>query len=183
MHTKKEIRKAVAERKKTYIPDELRRKSEVLLSALEQYPLFQRAETVLLYYSLPDEVFTHEFVARWSKEKEIILPVVTGDTLELCRYEGPESLKKGSYGIDEPTGIRLKDYSHIQLAIIPGVGFDMEGNRLGRGKGYYDRLLPQLNAYKIGICFQFQIIPQLPTDTFDIRMDEVWTEEGCISRK
>lgn len=92
-------------------------------------------------------------------------------------------MKKGSFGIDEPTGETVTDLSAIDIAIIPGVGFDKQGNRLGRGKGYYDRLLPKLQSYNIGICFSFQVIPAVPVEPFDHPMDEVWTEEGCISEK
>lgn len=113
----------------------------------------------------------------------MVLPVVTGDELELRRYSGKTDLKKGSFGIDEPTGEIVTDFSSIDVAIIPGVGFDKYGNRLGRGKGYYDRLLPKLQSYNIGVCFSFQVLPEIPTESFDRPMDEVWTQEGCISEK
>lgn len=100
-------------------------------------------------------------------------PRITGDELELKVYEGAEYLQQNSYGIDEPVGESFSDYSAIDLAIVPGVAFDAQGHRLGRGKGYYDRLLPQLSAYKIGICFPFQLVDDVPTDPFDIAMDEV----------
>ena len=75
-----------------------------------------------------------------------------------------------------------RQVASIDLAIIPGVSFDRKGNRLGRGKGYYDRLLNKLNVYKIGICFQFQLTePGLPTEDSDIPMDEVWTENGNVA--
>ena len=105
------------------------------------------------------------------------MPVVKGDELELRYYTGKQDLQKGSYNIEEPQGELLTNYDKIDLAIIPGVAFDSQGNRLGRGKGYYDRLLKQLNAYKIGICFHFQICTHIPTETFDKPMDEVWSEE------
>ena len=138
-----------------------------MLSKLENHPAFRQAHTILLYYSLPDEVQTHEFVERWSREKQIILPVVKGDELELRQYTGPQDLQKGSFGIEEPTG---------EL-------YDRNGNRLGRGKGYYDRLLPQLRSYNIGICFGFQLSEEIPSEPLDRVMDEVWTEEGKVSRK
>lgn len=180
--TKREWRTLIAQKKKTYTSAQLTQWSSSLLSKLEDHPVFCQAKTVLMYYALPDEVQTQAFVERWSKSKNIILPVVQGNDLELRFYEGKDSLKKGAYGIEEPYGRRLTNYNDIELAIIPGVSFDKEGNRLGRGKGYYDRLLPQLSAYKIGICFQFQVAPLLPTEPFDILMDEVWTENGCISK-
>ena len=135
METKKELRRAVALKKKKQLDSDLQTWSDLLLSKLEKHPLFQKAHTLLLYHSLPDEVRTHHFVERWSKEKTLILPVVKGDVLELRHYTGKQDLKKGSFGIEEPTGALLEDYSQIELAIIPGVSFDGKGNRLGREKG------------------------------------------------
>lgn len=90
------------------------------------------------------------------KEK-ILLPVVIGNDLELRVYTSPADLAIGAYGIEEPTGALFTDYATIDLVIVPGVAFDRDGNRLGRGKGYYDRLLPRIpSAYKVGICFPFQ---------------------------
>lgn len=105
--------------------------------------------------------------------KRIILPVVTGDELELRVYTGPQDLAIGSYGIAEPTGAPFTDYETIDLAVIPGVAFDRYGHRLGRGKGYYDRLLPQIPASKVGICFPFQLIEEVPAEAFDFRMDTI----------
>lgn len=130
----------------------------------------------MLYHSLKDEVDTHAFIRKWSREKRILLPVVTGDDLELRLYTGPEDLTVGAYGIEEPTGALFTDYSAIDLIVVPGVAFDRDGNRLGRGKGYYDRLLPRIpSAYKIGICFPFQVVDEVPAEPFDIRMDEIIT--------
>lgn len=128
----------------------------------------------MLYHSLKDEVDTHAFIRKWSREKCILLPVVVGDDLELRLYTGPEDLTVGAYGIEEPTGARFTDYAAIDLIVVPGVAFDRDGNRLGRGKGYYDRLLPRIpSAYKIGICFPFQLVDEVPAEPFDIRMDEI----------
>ena len=126
-----------------------------ILAALEAHPAFRAANTVLLCHSLNDEVDTHAFIQKWSSEKRILLPVVVGDDLELRIYTGPEDMSiSGIYGIAEPTG----------------------GNRLGRGKGYYDRLLPRIpSAYKAGICFPFQLVEEVPAESFDIRMDIIIT--------
>lgn len=148
--------------------------SAEILAALEAHPAFKAAHTVLLYYSLKDEVDTHAFTRKWSLEKQILLPVVTGDDLELRVYTGPEDLATGRYGIEEPTGTLFTDYAAIDLAVVPGVAFDGAGHRLGRGKGYYDRLLPRIpSAYRIGICFPFQLVKEVPAEPFDIRMDEI----------
>lgn len=122
---------------------------------------------------MKDEVQTHAFIEKWSRSKRIILPVVTGDELELRVYTGPQDLAIGSYGIAEPTGAPFTDYGTIDLAVIPGIAFDRYGHRLGRGKGYYDRLLPQIPAPKVGICFPFQLIEEVPAEAFDFRMDTI----------
>lgn len=151
--------------------------SAEILAALEAHPAFRAADTVLLYHSLKDEVDTHEFIRKWSRLKRILLPVVVGDDLELRVYTGPEDLAIGAYGIEEPTGARFTDYAAIGFIAVPGVAFDRNGNRLGRGKGYYDRLLPRIPAaYKAGICFPYQLVEEVPAEPFDIRMDEIITQ-------
>lgn len=147
-----------------------------ILAALEAHPAFRAATTVLLYHSLDDEVDTHAFIRKWSGEKRILLPVVVGDELELRIYTGADDMVKGSYGIEEPTGEVFTDYAAIDFVAVPGVAFDSRGNRLGRGKGYYDRLLPHIpSAYKAGICFPFQLVEDVPAEAFDIRMDSIIT--------
>lgn len=147
-----------------------------MLARLEAHPAFRRAQTVLLYHSLQDEVQTHAFIEKWSRRKNIILPVVAGDVLELRAYTGPDDLSIGSYGIAEPTGELFTDYASIDLAVIPGVAFDSKKHRLGRGKGYYDKLLPLLpSALKAGLCFPFQLVEEVPAEPFDICMDIIIT--------
>lgn len=176
MERKKELRRQVALLKTRHSSSATRQSAEIL-AALEAHPAFRAATTVLLYHSLKDEVDTHEFIRKWSREKRILLPVVVGDDLELRLYTGPEDLKPGAYGIEEPTGELFTDYADIDFIAVPGVAFDRNGNRLGRGKGYYDRLLPRIpSAYKAGICFPFQLVEEVPAEPFDIRMDEIITQ-------
>lgn len=151
--------------------------SAKILAQLENHPAFKKATTILLYYSLGDEVDTHQFIRKWSRKKRILLPVVVGKDLELRVYTSPEELIVGAYNIEEPTGELFTSYNTIDFIVVPGVAFDSKGNRLGRGKGYYDRLLPQIpSAYKAGICFPFQLVEEIPTESFDIRMDEIITQ-------
>lgn len=144
------------------------------LQRLEACEAFLQSDVVMLYYSLPDEVDTHRFVRQWAGKKQVVLPVVVGDDLELRRYTGPQDLAVGAYGIEEPTGPPFEHPEQIGCIVVPGVAFDRQGNRLGRGKGYYDRLLPRLpQARKIGLCFPFQLVDKVPAEPFDIRMDEI----------
>ena len=167
------MRKQIAALKKLQSVSTLNELSNIILASLEQLSAFEEASVLLLYYSLSDEVNTHAFIEKWKEKKTILLPVVVGDELELRRYTGTHDLQIGAYGINEPTGRLFKDYNSIDLSIIPGVAFDNEGHRLGRGKGYYDRLLPQIHATKVGICFPFQLLPIIPSEPFDIKMDMI----------
>lgn len=183
MNSKKEIRAEISEKKKSFSAEKLLTLSSTLMNKLEDNVIFKCSKTILLYYSLPDEVYTHDFIEKWSKHKTILLPVVCGNDMELKIYTGKKNMIKGSYNIDEPSGDTFTDLISIDLAIIPGVSFDRNGNRLGRGKGYYDRFLKKLNTFKIGICFNFQLSQEIPKDEFDVSMDEVWTENGYVSKK
>ncbi|MCQ2207904.1 MAG: 5-formyltetrahydrofolate cyclo-ligase [Paludibacteraceae bacterium] len=136
-------------------------------------PIFQRANTVLLYWSLNNEVDTHQFIEEWCKRKNILLPVVNGEYLQLKVFEGIAKMKKGAYGILEPQGEVWKDYDGIDLCIIPGVAFDKQGHRMGHGKGYYDRLLSIVLAAKYGICYSTQLVDEIPTDPWDEEMTKV----------
>lgn len=146
------------------------------MAAVEAHPAFRTADTVLLFHALPDEPDTRPLLERWCGRKRLLLPVVTGDDLELRLYEGADSLVIGRFGIAEPVGPVFTDYAAISLALVPGVAFDAAGHRLGRGKRYYDRFLLRIpQARKIGICFAYQLVENVPTEPFDIRMDEVIT--------
>lgn len=96
METKDEIRKRISEKKKEFSESELKALSSTIMEKLEDNVVLKCAKTVLLYYSLPDEVFTHDFVEKWSKEKTILLPVVKGDELEIRVYAGREYMQKAA---------------------------------------------------------------------------------------
>lgn len=140
---------------------------------LEALPLFAAARTVLLYSSLYGEVPTGEWIRKWSASKRIVLPKVKGDILELREYS-PSSIVSGYLGIVEPSDeAPLVGASEIDLAIVPGVAFDSAGGRLGHGRGFYDRLLPQLKCCKIGVALPFRIVGKVPSEERDVKMDLV----------
>ncbi|RPH34294.1 MAG: 5-formyltetrahydrofolate cyclo-ligase [Bacteroidales bacterium] len=171
---KKELRKQIKEKKKNFSPEDAAVHSEKIFSQLESLTQFQRAEVVLAYWSLPDEVSTHNFIQKWASKKRIVLPIVIGDTLELRAFNGLKNLvTSNSFGIQEPKTEELINPHVVDFAIIPGVAFDKKGNRLGRGKGFYDRFLKQTTAYKVAVGFDFQIIDNVPVSSFDVPMDIV----------
>ena len=145
------------------------------MERVEHHPLFIQATRVLMFHSLKDEVDTHDLIARYKGLKTIILPTVVGDELELHIYDATSTTREGAFHIQESCGPVLpeSEYGTIDLAIIPGVAFDLNGNRLGRGKGYYDRLLPKLSCHTIGICYPYQLIDEVPHEPHDVPVDEI----------
>ena len=144
---------------------------------LERIEQEENCHTILLYHSLPDEVGTHDLIRTlYAQGYTVLLPSVVGNDLALHVYEGEDTMNtSAAFGIHESSGALFTDYSHIDLAIIPGMAFTQQGDRLGRGKGYYDRLLPHLRCPLIGIAFPFQLLPFIPTESHDIQMNEVIT--------
>lgn len=179
MRRKSDIRTGMKEAKKCITKEQQLQASARIRRYTEQLPEFRKAKTILLYHSLQDEVDTSSFLELWKHDKRILLPVVKENDLIICDYH-PENLKPGSFGILEPQGNEITDLSIIDLIIIPGVAFDKNRNRLGRGKGYYDRLLSRLTAHKIGICYDCQITDLIPVEEHDIPMDYIITESGII---
>ncbi len=174
--TKRLLRTRIRQLKKAHDPQTLQRLSEAVMAKIENDGRFVQAHTILAYASLDDEVSTLGFIEKWYREKTLLLPKVNGDRLTLHPYQGPDSLHKGSFGIAEPVTEPFRDFGQIDLAIVPGMAFDTDGNRLGRGRGYYDRLFADIgkNICKIGVAFPFQIMEKVPVCPTDIRMDFVY---------
>ncbi|MFP4555529.1 MAG: 5-formyltetrahydrofolate cyclo-ligase [Bacteroidales bacterium] len=171
---KQELRDRIKHIKKTIRTEQKLKESETIFKLIEQLPEFKSAKTVLAYWSLPDEVVTHNFIMKWYKEKQVLLPVVVNSTLEIREFSGMECMVKGkSFGILEPSKGKKVSASSIDFGIIPGVAFDSYGNRLGRGKGFYDKLLMNYNFLKVGVCFSFQLVNRVPTGSYDIKMNKV----------
>lgn len=148
--------------------------SAELLEKIEESAVFKNAKCIMAYWSMEDEVHTHDFLKKWALKKRIILPVVNGNQLELKVFKGVEELMAGQrFGISEPKGPLFDHPEDIELIIVPGVAFDEQNNRMGRGKAYYDQLLKESKAYKMGLCFPFQLFDQVPCDESDVKMDRV----------
>ena len=183
---KLELRKEIRNRKRQFSREELVRLSLSALQLLDENPQVRDARTLLLYYSLPDEVDTHVWIDGLVEQgKTVLLPQVIGpETMVLRLYTGRKDLAEGAFHIMEPSGTLFGEerYGEIETAIIPGMAFDGNGHRLGRGKGYYDRFLEKVarmggkrKMYKIGVCFGFQKVTEVPCESTDIVMDEVVT--------
>lgn len=146
---------------------------------LENTAAFMLAEKILMYHSLPDELETHRFLRKWGGKKHFFLPRVNGVNLEILPYDETR-LELGSFHIEEPTGNDTIDPDELELIVVPAVAFDRKGCRLGRGKGFYDRLLSHSKATKIGVGYEFQLMDEIPSEDHDVPMDMVITEQTTI---
>jgi len=172
--TKAELRLSLRHQLRSTPPEQLQAWSKAIVERIASDPRFALAKCVLLFHPLPDEPDITPLL-RFSQQKTLLLPTVCGNDLQLHIYSGEQQLATGAFGIQESAGPEFTDYPAIDLALIPGVAFDAEGHRLGRGKGYYDRFLPRLTCPTIGICFPIQLVPQVPTAPHDIPVSDVIT--------
>lgn len=176
MENKKEIRAYIRALKKQYSNEELVELSRPVTDKLLKHKKVKEAQTILMYYSLADEVYTHDIITKLvNMNKTVLLPrVIDDENMIICHYKSDKDLSEGAFHIMEPIGEEFTDYNKIELCIVPGMSFDSNNNRLGRGKGYYDRFLAKVpNSYKIGVCFDFQKLKEIPSGKYDINVDEV----------
>ena len=175
--TKEEIRDRIKTRKSLLSAAEKTAAARRVFSRLEQSAAFMLAEKVLLYHSLPDELSTREFIDKWSGRKRFFLPRVNGVNLDILPYDRSR-LAMGAFHIEEPQCDDTADIGEIELIVVPAVAYDRRGNRVGRGKGYYDRLLRDSRATKVGVGYDFQLIEgdDIDAEPHDVAVDIVITE-------
>ncbi|MBR6700155.1 MAG: 5-formyltetrahydrofolate cyclo-ligase [Firmicutes bacterium] len=144
-------------------------------------------KAIMLYASFRNEMPTWTIIEKLlDMDIKVILPKTSGNDLIPYEYGGRHTLAKDSFGIlsPDPSLCKAAVTSEIHTVIVPGVGFDKKGNRIGFGKGYYDRFLPKIpNAVKIGLCYDFQIRPFIPVSETDVPMDCLLTESGFLNCK
>jgi 5-formyltetrahydrofolate cyclo-ligase len=178
--SKRKLRKEILSRLKAVKSLEILKKSAVIRDRLFALEEFKRARCVIAYVSMPDEVDTHQLIDESiGMGKQIGVPVLTAakgkkgkrDLIISQITDRIKQLEIGPYGIKQPKQSDIKPVpcKEMDLILVPGLAFDREGNRLGRGKGYYDRFLEKIpkTALTIGLCFDFQVaesVPKLPHD-------------------
>lgn len=141
------------------------------------------ADTLALYSPILNEVFTEEiFHDAIRRGKRAVYPRVGETGLEFVQVQSRRELRRGAFGILEPSGVDPVPLREIGLLVVPGVAFDRAGYRLGYGKGFYDRALHRREerGSLVGLGFEFQLISMLPTETHDVRMDLIVTEDRIL---
>jgi len=139
--------------------------------------------TVMAFSSFGDEVETHAIVQALHRQgRQIALPVVAGRTMRAAAFRPGDPVATARYGAAEPVSAQDVPPAVIDVVIVPGLVFDLQGFRIGYGRGYYDRFLPRLrpDALRIGIAFHVQVVPEVPHGPPDQPVDLVVTDAATI---
>ncbi len=159
--------------------------SAQIRTRLKEQPFWQNAASILFFSPLPGEADVWPLLEETLADGKIItLPrfdPVSNDYLA-CRVQHPQTeIGPGQYGIREPkAGCPEIPLERLGLILVPGVAFDLRGYRLGRGRGYYDRLLAEIHGIKCGVAFDEQLVDAVPAGKLDVRMDFILTPTRCV---
>lgn len=186
---KKNIRKQILAVREKMPPAVRREKSNSIAEALWAMPLYQEADVILIYVNYKSEVNTTDLVNKALADGKLVFaPKVSGETMEFYRLTGINDLQEGYCGIPEPVPGEAfdmeMDTGHT-LMLMPGAVFDEHCHRIGYGKGFYDRYLMRLSEsgtviHTLALCFECQVLSEIPSEVHDIRPQMVLTEKRLI---
>lgn len=184
--TKKEIREYIKELKSGLSKPQIHSLSDEITEQLLSTASFARCSRLFCYVSFNQEVETTGILlAAFSQGKKVAVPKISGGEMKFCEIESLKELVQGSFGILEPVtdreAVPLKREEN--LVIVPGLAFDNERNRIGYGRGYYDRFFDryqEIQMGKIALAYEFQILDRLPVNRFDAKVDRIITPERVI---
>ena len=183
---KEQLREQLHKRLLAIPPDERIEKSRRACKNLISTPQFQSATSIMIYLPLPHEVDTSEAILHaWQLGKSVSVPKISWQQRRMIAVE-INSLETGlstsSLGLRSPATGAPVPFEEIDLVVTPGIGFDKEGHRLGRGNAYYDRFFAdeKFRASKCGFAFDEQVIDPIPVDSNDVRMDLLVTNEEIL---
>ncbi|MBP1926232.1 5-formyltetrahydrofolate cyclo-ligase [Sedimentibacter acidaminivorans] len=186
METKGDIRKKILSIRNSIENKQVIEKSEIIINKLKSISEFKKSKTVFVYMDFKNEVKTLDLIEEMIKEKKrVVIPYTDVDNTVIIPVEINDiniDLKFSSFGYLEPKEEKVIpiDPFELDLIIVPGVAFDKELNRIGFGKGYYDRILSKKrnDAKAVAIAYEFQILDEIPSEEHDIKMDKIITEEN-----
>lgn len=161
-------------------------KSRAIMKALFLMPIYLDSDTILTYVNYKSEVNTTDLVNKALADgKRVFAPRVSGETMEFYQLNGMKDLKEGYQGIWEPSGglaFETESDTGHTLMLMPGAVFDENCHRIGYGKGFYDKYLNRISESGIAVpalalCFECQVLPEIPSETHDIRPQMILTEK------
>lgn len=172
---KKELRDFIRQQKRAMTVEQIESKSARLGELFAETEVYQKAETVYGYLPYNQEVRTIPILERALAEgKRVAVPKVYGDTMKFIYMTDLTQVEKGFGGIPEPVADEPVATDTNALVLMPGLAFDREGHRVGYGGGFYDRFLQEEpNHPTVALCFDFQMLPEIKTEEFDVPVDLV----------
>ncbi len=170
---KKELRRQIRDRKRAMTETEIVEKSEKLGALFAASPLYQSAKTIYGYLPYNQEVRTIPMLEQALKDgKRVAVPKVIGDEMVFIYMDDLSKVEKGYAGIPEPVANGPAADDPHALVLMPGLAFDPQGHRIGYGGGFYDKFLASEPEHPtLALCYDFQMLPHLQTEAFDIPVD------------
>lgn len=161
----KEIRRNIKDREK---------QDNIIFNKIINLEEYKKSDLILTYVSLKDEVDTVELIKHSLKiGKRVAVPKCEGDDIVFYYISSFEDLKEGNFGILEPKTNKIITDFNNSICIIPGVAFDKQNNRIGYGRGFYDRFLENYTGVKVGLTYRECICDKIDSEINDIKMDKV----------
>jgi len=183
MESKKDIRKSVLEIRNRITDKKWEEKSRLIYEKVVTHPFFLEADAIYCYVDYRREVGTRDIIEHaWKLSKKVATPKVNGDEMNFYYIQSFEDLQEGFKGILEPKQTYPANDENV-LVIMPGAVFDKKCNRIGYGKGYYDKYLHAHPHYKtIAIAFELQMVDKIPAEAYDICPNMIITEENTYEQ-
>jgi len=186
METKKELRKIMLSIRKKMSKEDVENNSRKIWEKIFNLEIYSKSKVIFIYLDFNNEVMTFPYIKRMLDEgKRLVVPYtdMVNEVLILSEISNEKDLALNPFGYyepEEPTPVPVED---IDLVIVPGVVFDEKLNRVGFGKGYYDKILHRLSphAKKIAVAHDFQVLDSVPSEEHDVKMDILITEKRVIS--
>ena len=175
MVNKKELRQQIREKKRAMTEEEIAEKSRILGEKLFACPQYREAKTVYGYLPYNQEVRTVPMLRRALEDgKAVAVPKVFGNDMKFILLSDLSQVAKGYAGIPEPIADGPEAADGHALVLMPGLVFDPQGHRIGYGGGFYDKFLAREPEHPtVALCYDFQVLPKLETEAFDIPVDLV----------
>ena len=169
------LRKEIREKKRTMTPEQIEKASHALAQQFFVTSYYREAKTLYGYLPYNQEVRTEPILLQALKDgKKVAVPKVYGDTMRFIYLEDMNGIENGYAGIPEPVADEPVAADETALVLMPGLAFDKEGHRIGYGGGFYDKFLSaEPDHPTVALCYDFQMLPNLETEEFDVPVDLV----------
>ena len=183
MESKSQLRKRVLNVRNNMSKEDVKKNSNAIMDKITSLDIYKQSKVVFIYMDFKNEVMTSNLIKRMlSEKKRVVIPYTDSINTVLIPSEitKESDLKQNSFGYYEPKSILPVNIEEIDLVIVPGVVFDKNLNRIGFGKGYYDKILNRLkpSAKKIALAHDFQVLEDIPAEEHDVKMDMIITEKN-----